>query len=452
MERDTNELGEVKVGKLLLQYALPAIIGTTASSLYNIIDRIFIGNGVGALAISGLALTFPIMNLAVAFGTLVGAGAAAVVSIRMGQKRHADANRTLGNAFILNLTIGFLFSLFGLIFLDDLLKLFGASPDTLPYAKDFMEVILAGNVITHLFFGLNNILRASGHPTKAMISTLLTVFINLILAPIFIFNFKWGIRGAAFATVLAQTCGLIWVLAHFLNKKHYIHFQRSGFRLSGKIILDIFSIGISPFAIHVMSSLVTTIFNWQLAKFGGDLAIGAFGIINSIAYLVVMVVLGLTQGMQPIVGYNYGAKKMDRVIKTLKLTIFWGTGISIFGFLIAEIFPVQIASAFTDHEEMIAIVRRGMRINMAAFAVVGFQMVVSNFFQAIGLAKTAVFLSLSRQALFLIPFMLILPIYFQLDGVWLSGAAADIVATLTTAGVLLYYYRKIKRGGEIKSI
>ncbi len=452
METNKNELGEEKIGKLLLHYALPAIIATTASSLYNVIDRIFIGQGVGPLAISGLALTFPIMNLAVAFGTLVGAGAAAMVSIRMGQKHREDAVRILGNAFMLNIIIGISFSVISLIFLDNILHAFGASPDTLPYARDFMQVILAANVITHVFFGLNNILRASGHPAKAMISILLTVGINIILAPVFIFTFQWGIKGAAFATVISQTIGLIWILAHFCSKKPYIHFERGSFRLSKRIILDIFAIGMSPFIINILASLVTTVINLQLRKFGGDYAIGAFGIINSVSSLLVMIILGLTQGMQPIAGYNFGAGKTDRVIKTLKLTILWGTGISVFGFLIAEFFPRQIAQAFTDHEEMTLLIIRGMRINLAAFGFVGFQIVVSNFFQAIGKAKVAIFLSLTRQAIFLIPFLFILPVYFQLDGVWLSTAASDIVATLTTSGVLLYYYRKIKLSGSVKSI
>ena len=444
MELNKHELAETKVGKLLFNYALPAIVATTASSLYNIIDRIFIGHGVGPMAISGLALTFPIMNLAIAFGTLVGAGASAMVSIRMGEQRRVDAIRILGNALTLNIIIGILFTIFGLIFLDDLLRLFGASNETLPYAREFMQVILVGNTIAHIFFGLNNIMRASGHPTKAMISILLTVGINIILAPIFIFVFEWGIRGAAFATVISQTIGMIWVLAHFSSRKPYIHFRISGFKLSGRIIRDIFAIGLSPFLIYVLACLISIIMNLQLVKLGGDYAIGACGIVNSIVALIVMVILGLTQGMQPIVGYNYGAHRMDRVLETLKKTIFWGTVIAIVGFLITQIFPYQIASAFTNDAKMIDITVRGMRLNTIVFFLIGFQVVTSNFFQAIGRAKTAIFLSISRQAIFFTPFLFILPSFLGLDGVWLAASASDFAAVITTGFVLRYWYRKSK--------
>lgn len=439
-----KDLAEKPIGKLLFDYALPAIIATTASSLYNIIDRIFIGQGVGALAISGLALTFPIMNLLIAFSTLVGAGAGAMVSIRMGQQRKEDAIHTLGNATLLIFAIGSTVSILAFIFLDDLLLLFHASKDTLPYARDFMRVILVGNVIGNMFFGLNGVMRSSGHPTKAMISILLTVGINIVLAPIFIFGFGWGIQGAAFATVISQTVGLIWVLLHFFSKKPQIHFEKKGFKLSANIIKNIFAIGFSPFIIHVLASLVTIIMNRELAYFGGDLAIGAFGIINSISSLAVMVILGLTQGMQPIIGYNWGAKKMDRVFETLKKAIFFATLCSLAGFLLAELIPGQIARAFNNDPTLVAITIRGMRLNMMAFFVIGFQMVISHFFQSIGRAKTAAFLSLSRQAIFLIPILLIIPQFWGLDGVWLAAAFSDVAACLTSAIVLYTFIRKIK--------
>lgn len=445
MDKKNLDLETESIGKLLFNYSLPAIIATTASSLYNIIDRIIIGQGVGPLAISGLALTFPIMNLAVAFGTLVGAGASAMVSIRMGQKKRTEAIRILGNAFMLNIAIGIIFSVLTLIFLDPILNLFGASDATLPYARDFMKIILMGNVITHVFFGLNNIMRASGYPAKAMVSILLTVVINIILAPLFIFVFHWGIKGAAFATVISQTVGMTWVLIHFFSKKPYIHFYRSGGRISFRIIRDIFAIGLSPFLIHTVSSLVAIIMNLQLKVFGGDFAIGAYGIIISITSFIVMVVFGLTQGMQPIVGYNYGAQHIDRVVATLKITILWATAISAFGFLAAMIFPVQITHAFTTDAVLEAFTVRGMRLTMAAFIFVGLQVVVSNFFQSIGKAKIAIFLSMSRQVIFLIPFLLILPHFYKLDGVWIASPAADFLAALTTVGILLFNYNKLKK-------
>lgn len=447
-KRRTNnptELGTEKIGKLLWNYSLPSIIAMTASSLYNIIDRIFIGQGVGALAISGLAITFPIMNLATAFGTLVGAGASAIVSIRLGEGRRIEAIRTLGNAFILNIVIGLIFAVLLLLFLDPILFLFGASKDTLPYARDFMRVILIGNVITHLFFGLNSIMRASGYPNKAMFSTLLTVGINIILAPVFIFVFKLGIKGAATATVISQTCGLIWVLVHFCNKKSHIHFQPAGFHLRGTIIRDIFSIGMSPFLIHACTCLITILINLRLQQNGGDYAIGAFGIINSVTTFIIMIVLGLTQGMQPIAGYNYGANLMPRVMRVFKLSVFAGTVITTVGFLILMIFPKTISSAFTSHEELLRLSVQGMRLYIIFLPLGGFQIVTSNFFQAIGRAKTAIFLSLSRQVIFLIPFILVLPHFFGLLGVWFAMPSADLLSAIVTSCVLIYSYKKLMR-------
>ncbi|MBN1945369.1 MAG: MATE family efflux transporter [Bradymonadales bacterium] len=443
MSHSPRELEEGKIARLFFRYSLPAIVATTASALYNIIDRMFIGNGVGPLAISGLALTFPIMNLAIALGTLVGAGACAIVSIRMGEKRREDAIHTLGNAFLLNLIIGLSFTVVALIFLKPLLRLFGASDDTMPYASDYMRVILAGNVITHIFFGLNHIMRASGHPTKAMVSILMTVTVNIVLTPIFIFGLGWGIKGAAFATVIAQFVGMIWVLAHFSNKRSYIGFKAYGFRLSGTIIRDIFAIGMSPFFIHISASLVTIVMNLQLGRHGGDLAIGAFGIVHGVLTLIVMVIFGFTQGMQPIVGYNYGALKMDRVFQALKLAIFWASLVSVLGFLACMVFPAQISRAFARDQAFIEITAHGMRINAALFAVVGFQIVVSNFFQSIGRARVAVVLSLSRQLICLLPFLLLFPLVWGLDGVWAAHPAADLAASILAALILHTY---VKRG------
>ena len=394
---------------------MPAIIATTATSFYNIIDRIFIGQGVGPLAISGLALTFPIMNLGTALGTLVGAGSSAIISIRMGEKRREEAIQTLGNAFVLNVIIGILFSVLALCFLDPLLYLFGASDATLPFARDFMRVILLGNVITHLFFGLNNIIRASGYPTKAMISLLLTIGINIILAPLFIFVFHWGIKGAATATVISQSAGLVWVVSHFLSRKPYVHFTKQCFRLSGRIIGSIFSIGVAPFLIHCCACLIAILMNRQLGTYGGDMAIGAFGIINSIISLLIMIMFGFTQGMQPIVGYNWGAKQHDRAIEAFRLTIYYATAVSVIGFIAAECFPGFIARWFTDSQELIDITTKGMRIYVICLSLVGFQVVTTNFFQSIGRAGISIFLSMTRQLLFLTPLLLLFPPLFGLD-------------------------------------
>jgi putative MATE family efflux protein len=443
MDQQNEALEKGNIKRLFLQYALPAIIATTATSFYNIIDRIFIGQGVGALAISGLALTFPIMNLGTALGTLVGAGSSTIISIRMGEKRQQEAIQTLGNAFILNLLIGLTFSVLALCFLNPLLYLFGASDATLPFARDFMRVILLGNVITHLFFGLNNIIRASGYPTKAMISLLLTIGVNIILAPLFIFVFHWGIMGAATATVISQSVGLVWVLSHFLSSKPYVHFTRQCFRLSASIIGHIFSIGVAPFFIHCCSCLIAILMNWQLGQYGGDLAIGAFGIINSIISLLIMIMFGFTMGMQPIVGYNWGAKQYSRAIEAFRLTVYYATAVALIGFLAAELFPQFIARWFTTDSQLIALTVKGLRIYVLCLAVVGFQVVTTNFFQSIGRAGISIFLSLTRQLLFLAPLLLILPPLFGLEGVWFATPIADLISALVTAAVLWYYWKRL---------
>lgn len=443
MNERTEALVNEKVAKLLFTYALPAIIATTASSLYNIIDRIFIGQGVGVIALAGLGLTLPIMNLAVAFGTLVGAGSAALVSIRIGEGRRQDATQILCNALILNIIISLLFTIIVLIFLDPILLLFGADAETLPYAKSFLQIILLGNIFTHLLFGLNSIMRASGYPVKAMLSVLITVVCNIILAPLFIFVLKWGIQGAATATVISQFIGMSWVLAHFLSRNSYIHFEKSEMRLKWKLIGDVFAIGLSPFFIHVCASLVTIIMNWRLKEYGGNLAIAAFGIIGSIQSLVVTFILGLTHGMQPIVGFNYGAKKYDRAVKTFRLTVMYATAACAVGFIAVMTVPGLITRAFTNDPTVIALTVPAMRLCCAMMLIVGFQVVTSNFFQSIDMAKISIFLSLSRQIIFLLPFIVVLPLLFGLNGAWGAMPAADLLASGVTAVILFRFFRKM---------
>ncbi|MCQ2272200.1 MAG: MATE family efflux transporter [Bacteroidales bacterium] len=442
MNSHNQALENLPIKQLFWQYALPAIAAATATPIYNIIDRIFIGQGVGPLAISGLALCFPIMNLGTALGTLVGAGSAAIISIRMGEKKQQEAIQTLGNALILNLLIGLTFSILSLIFLNPILRLFGASDATLPFAHDFMSILLIGNVVTHLFFGLNSIIRASGYPTKAMLSLFITIGVNLMLAPLFIFGFHWGIKGAATATVIAQCAGLVWVVLHFCSHKPYVHFCKSGFRLSGRIIKNIFSIGIAPFIIHCCACIVAIIMNWQLGKYGGDLVIGSFGIINAIGSVLIMFMLGLAQAMQPIVGYNWGAGLHDRVNKTFRLTILCATIVGTVGFLVAELMPNLITRCFTNDAELIKLTTFGLRIYVLCMPLVGFQVVTSNFFQSIGNAKISIILSLSRQVLCLIPFLLTLPLLWKLNGVWISVPAADFASAIFTAIVLVVYKMK----------
>lgn len=437
-------LGTEKISKLLIEYSVPAIIAMMASSLYNIVDSIFIGHGVGAMAISGLAVTFPLINLAAAFGSLVGAGGAALISIKMGQRDEWGATQVLGNVLMLNIILSLALTVLGLIFLDPILYFFGASENTVSYARDYMEIILWGNVVTHLYLGLNSVMRSSGYPQKAMVTTLLTVLVNAVLDPVFIFWFGWGIRGAAIATVLAQIFALVWVLRHFVDKKSFIRFHPGIYRLKRRIVSGIFSIGMSPFMLNLCSCLVVILINNALKRHGGDLAIGAYGIINRIIMLFGMVVLGFNQGMQPIAGYNFGAKQFGRVSEVLKRTIVYATGVTTFAFIVCMFFPEMLSRLFTDDAELIALSVTGMRIIVAIFPIVGFQMVVANFFQSIGKAYKAVFLSSTRQLLFLIPLLLILPNYLGLNGVWLSMPISDGVATIVAAVMLWFQFRKFK--------
>ncbi len=425
-----NDLGQKKISKLLLQYSIPAIIATAATSIYNIVDRIFIGQIVGPLAISGLTLTLPIMNIATALGTLVGSGAATMISIRLGEKRRNVAFRTLGNAVILNLLIGIIFSLLGLLFIDEILTFFGASPLTLPYAKKFITIILFGNPITQMFFSLNTILRASGYPSKAMWSVLVTMFLNLFFVFLFVYQFNWGIEGAALATIVGQFFGLVIVLSHFWNKNSNIHFKAFAFTFRWNITRHIFSIGLSPFLLHLCTCLVVAIFNWQLVNYAGDYAVGAYGIINTIVGLVTVIILGLAHGMQPIVGYNYGAKQYRRVTKTFWLTVAVGITIATLGFIVMWLYPLKIAYWFTTDFLMSELIRSGLKIYILMFPILGFQIVASNFFQSIGKPRLSIVLSISRQIIFLIPAILILPHFYGLNGIWYAMPIADFLSTI----------------------
>lgn len=442
------ELGTESIGKLLRQYAVPAIIAMTASSLYNITDSVFIGHGVGPLAISGLAITFPLMNLASAFGALVGVGGATLLSIRMGQKDYTTANTILGNVVILNIIIGILFTIPTLVFIDPILRFFGASSDTLPYARDYMEIILLGNVLTHLYMGLNSLLRSAGNPQKAMYCTIATVLINIPLNALFIFGLGWGIRGAAIATILSQVILLLWQFRFFSNKNRFIHFKKGIFRLKKKIVKDTLSIGSASFFLNAASCLIVIVINQGLIRYGGDLAVGAYGIINRISFLFVMIVVGLNQGMQPIVGYNYGAKQYARVNEVLKKTIIWATVVMTFGFIVIELFPRTVVNIFTTDQTLVSLAAQGLRIVFMIFPLIGFQMVVSNFFQSIGMAGKAIFMSLSRQIIFLLPLLIILPRFYGVNGIWYSMPISDFIASITAFIMLLLQFRKFKKISE----
>ncbi|WP_449018407.1 MATE family efflux transporter [Prevotella sp.] len=441
----TLELGTKPVGKLLAQYAFPAIIAMIAASLYNIVDRIFIGQIVGPMAISGLAITFPFINLGAAFGAAVGIGASTSISVKLGQRDYETAENILGNTVTLNLIIGSTFGIICLIFLDPILRFFGASDATIPYARSFMEVILAGNVISHMYFGINAVLRAASKPRQAMMATIFTVLINIVLDFIFIRLWGWGIRGAAFATVLSQALALCWQMKQLTNKDEILHLKRGIYRLKRHLVENIISIGISPFLMNACACIVVIFMNNQLVKYGGDMAVGAFGIAYSVAMIFIMFVIGLDQGMQPIAGYNYGSQQTDRLMRVLKLTIFAATGIMVTAWLIAHLAPYYCARMFTKDPELIRQSIKAIQINMMMYPIVGFQMVVTNFFQCIGKVKISIFLSLSRQLLFLIPLLVILPNFFNLDGVWASLPSSDFLASLVAAIIMTIYMRRLKQ-------
>lgn len=441
----TLELGTKPVGKLLAQYALPAIVAMTASSLYNMIDSIFIGQGVGPLAISGLAITFPLMNLSAAFGAAVGIGSATSISVKLGQKDYAVAENIFGNSFTLNIIVGIMFGLVALLFLDPILYFFGASENTIPYARDYMFVILGGNVVSQTFLGMNAVLRAASKPRHAMAATILTVILNIVLAPIFIWVLNMGIKGAATATILSQAVALAWQLKLFSNQNEILHFKRGIYKLKGRIVKNIVSIGMSPFAMNVCACVVVIFINAGLSKYGGDLAVGAYGIASKVSFIFVMITIGLNQGMLPIAGYNYGAQRYDRLKRVLKLAMITATIITSTGFIIAEFFPYQCARLFTTDKTLIGMAIEGIRINMMAFPIVGCQMVITSFFQCIGKAKISIFLSLSRQMLFLLPLLIILPPILKVDGVWTALPISDTVASVVAFVMLANYFRKIKR-------
>ncbi len=442
------DLGSKSISKLLIQYSVPAIIASVATSLYNIIDSIFIGRGVGAMAISGLAITFPLMNLVIAFCTLIAVGGAPISSIFLGQKNISRATDVVNNVMLLCLIHSVVFGGLTLLFLDKILLFFGATAETLPYAKEFMTVILYGTPISYIFIGLNNIMRATGYPRKAMISALLSVLVNVILAPIFIFTLDWGIRGAATATIMAQSAACIWVMWHFLSKKSFVHLNIHNNWFSAAIAKRIYSIGLSPFLMNICACIVVVFINKALLDYGGDngnLAVGAYGILNRTTMFFVMIVFGVTQGMQPILGFNYGAGEWTRVKRTLRIGIWLGVGITTAGWIATEFFPGIISSMFTTDHQLTAIADHGSRIFFICYPLVGCQIVIQNFFQSVGKPKISIFLSLTRQLIFLIPFLIILPRHFGINGVWASMSASDGIAFIFAIVTLIIMNRRMNK-------
>ena len=445
-----TELGVKPINQLIRQYAIPAIIAMTASSIYNIVDRAFIGHipGVGAMALSGLTVTFPLMNISTAFGTLVGVGAATMISVLLGQKNYSVANKVLSNEVTLNIITGIIFTVVTLVWMNPILRFFGASESSIPYARDYMTIIACGNAVTHLYFGLNNVIRSSGNPKTAMGLTLFTVVSNAILDPLFIFGFKMGIQGAALATVLCQLMALSYTMWFFLDQKKFLHLPRSRkvFHIDWRIAKESLAIGMGPFLMNLASCIVVLFINQQLAKWGGDLAIAAYGIMNSVSFLFVMIVMGFNQGMQPIAGFNYGARQYARVREVYVKTAGWATIVTIFGFLVSEVIPGLTVSIFTPDPALHDLAVNGLRKMNVVFPIIGFQMVTTNLFQCLGMVNKSIFLSLSRQLLFLLPCIYLLPPLLQSEnGVWYSFPISDTIAAVVTGLFAVGLLRKLGR-------
>lgn len=432
-----EELRNERVGILLLKYSIPAIVGMLVNALYNIIDRMFVGKGVGELALAGLGVTFPFMTIIMAFSMLVGIGGVALTSIKLGEDKREEAEHILGNSFVLMLIITAILTILSFIFMEPLLYSFGASEDTIHFATDYTRIIIFGLFGNTIGFSMSHAIRAQGYPIISMISMLIGAITNIVLDAVFIYIFDMGIKGVAYATIIAQALSAIFVLAFIQSKKSTLRIHLRYMKLSKKVVLGIFSIGMSPFAMQLAASVVTTISNRSLKNYGDDLAISAMSIISSVAMIFFMPIFGINQGSQPIIGYNYGAKQYDRVKKALKLAVTAATTISVLGFIVVQLFPEFLISFFNDSPRLMDITNYGMRINLITFPIIGFQIVTSNYFQAIGKAKISMFLSLSRQVIFLIPALLLLPPIFKLNGVWMAAPVADAIATITT-GLLIW--------------
>lgn len=438
-----QELATRSEASLLWKYSVPAVVGMLVMSLYNVIDRIFIGQGVGPDAIAGLAITFPVMNLATALGVLVGAGAAARTSIMLGAKDLDNARLVLGNSLTIILINATIYLTIFAVFMDPILRAFGASDNTLPYARDFLTYLLPGLLMINLAYSFNNIQRASGYPRRSMFTMIIGAVCNVILAPIFIFGLDMGIKGAAIATDISMTISAIFVFSHFFRKSSVVHFTPGIFRLRRRIVWGIISIGASPSLVSAASCVINVIINTSLQQYGGDSAVAAAGIFTTYTSLIVSVVLGICQGMQPIVGYNYGAQRYDRLKKTFWLTSLAATILCTIGCVFGLSFPHLIARAFTVDAALIAETNRSLSLSLLMFWVVGFQIVSTNFFQSIGKAGRAIFLSLARQVIFMIPLLLVFPRMFGLDGVWVSFPLSDTFATVATIFMIIWQFRHL---------
>lgn len=435
----SKQLGEGEVLPLLVKFSIPAIIGMMVNALYNVVDRIFVGHGVGSVGLAAITISFPLMIIMMAFAMLIGVGANTLISIRLGQQKKEEAEQIIGNAFLLLIIVSIVITIGGLFFMNQLLKLFGASEEVMPYAKEFLTIILMGGIFQNIGFGMNNFIRGEGNPKIAAATMIIGAVVNTILNPIFIFVLHLGIRGSALATVISQAVSAVWVLYYFLGGKSLLKLQRKNLKIIGSIVGSILAIGSAPFAMQLAASVLSTILNHELVTYGGDIAVAAMGTVNSLSMLILMPIFGINQGAQPIIGFNYGAHNYDRVRKTLKYATIGATVIVLLGFVVTQLFPRQLISLFGESDEaLIDVGARALRFFLAMLPIIGFQIVGANYFQAVGKPKQAMILSLSRQVLVLIPALLILPRFFELDGVFLAGPVADFVSSVITATWLLW--------------
>lgn len=437
MER-SERLGLEKTSKLLVRFSIPAIIGMIVQAFYNVISRIFIGNSVGSLGIAGITVAFPVMMLQLAFGFMIGMGATTLVSIRLGERKKEEAELVVGNTIILLIILSLLITVIGLMFMDPMLRLFGASDVVLPYARDYLGIILLGTILGMTGFGMNNFLRAEGNPNKAMVTMLIGSIINIILAPIFIGVFHWGMKGAAIATIISQTVSAIWIVSHFALGKGELKVRKKNLRLDPQIISRIIYLGLSPFAMMFSQSLLGGLMNISLKTYGGDLAISGMGVVTTLMSLIMMPIMGISSGAQPLIGYNFGAKKYDRVKEVLKYSVMATTAIATFGFVITRMFPTQLIAIFNSQDaQLIEFGSRALLIFLLLLPIVGFQIIGAGYFQAVGKPIHATVLGMSRQVLVFIPALLILPRFFGLDGVFIAGPVSDLIST-TLTGVFLF--------------
>ncbi|OGU39488.1 MAG: MATE family efflux transporter [Ignavibacteria bacterium GWB2_35_12] len=441
----TERLGKEKIGKLLWDFSVPAIIGMIVMASYNVIDRIFVGRGVGPLALSAISISFPLIIVVIAFGMLIGIGATALVSIKLGEGKKEEAEKVAGNGLTLAIIISLALTALGYIFLDPLIRMLGATGQVFHYAKDFIGIALFGIVFQGIAFTMNNIIRGEGNPKIAMLTMVISAVINTILNPIFIFGFHWGVKGSALSTIISQFIGSVWILSYFFSKRSTIKLRLKNLIPGKEIVLGMLSIGVSPFVMQIASSIVVLIANRNLAMYGGDLAIAALGIINSIFMIIFMPVIGINQGMQPIVGYNYGAQQYGRVLQTLKKGLFFASAICILGFLVIFIFDEQIVMLFSTQEsKLIQMGVHGMRIYFLMLPMLGFMIIAASYFQAVKKAKFAIILTLLRQVIILIPLLLILPHFFRIDGVWVATPIADGISSILAVIFLMMELRKLR--------